>query len=240
MNKLIEDYNGEIIIDNSVFSFTTASKNDLDQLAQMYSEIAVNYDNYKEKLDGDNENSFSKNGGMFIVLNREEIEQELNNEKNLWAVIKDSEGKILGSFWYSKENLYFNGSIYKKTDKIIYPREIVVTKKSDSKYIGRLLYYTIVCTMQNRGYDCGICDVYKVKEYEADGVRKKKDLLNIPSFRLLEAIGAEFKGVDSIRKVELNKLRVWIEPQIFYLNHKAVIRKCKEFFDNRGIEIIWR
>lgn len=240
MHNVIEDYNGIIIMGDRKYIFTVATENDLDRLAQIYAEITVDYSNYKEKLDCENESDFSKVGGMFIVLNREEIEQEIKNEKNMWAVIKDSEGSILGSFWFSKENPYFNGTVYQNMDRIIYPREIITIKKLNTKYIGRLLYYTIVSAMQRNGYNCGICDVYKVKEYEADGVRKKKDLLNLPSFKLLEAIGAEFKGRNAIRKIELNKLSVWIEPQIFYLDHEVVIRKCKSFFDNIGIEIIWR
>lgn len=239
LNKIRKDYTGAIKIVNKEYTFNIALSEDINALADLYSYTSINYTNYHEKLNKECRNNFSENGGMFIVLNKSELEQEVKKNKNLWAVIKDKDNNIMGSFWFSTENEYFKGSEYENLESLIYPREIVVSQRFDTKYIGRLLYYTVICAVQKGGYEQSICDVYKVRDYEANGMKMSVNLMNKRSAALLLSVGAEFKGVFPIRKIELEDLTVWIEPQVYYLEHKKVIKKCEEFFSERNIKIVW-
>lgn len=239
LNKIKMNYSGTIKIKNKEYIFDIASSEDINAIAELYADTAINYGNYNKKLSKESKSNFSENGGMFVVLNKEEIQEEIKRDENLWAVIKDKENHLMGSFWFSTKNKYFEGSEYENLEGLIYPREIVVSKKINTKYIGRLLYYTVVYAMQRGGYKQSICDVYKARDYEADGKRLTVNLLNNRSVSLLVSVGAEFKGVFPIRKIELKGITVWIEPQVYYLDHKKVIKKCNKFFNERNIQICW-
>lgn len=240
LEDIRKNYRGKVRINGNEYSFCTASEKDIDQIDAMYRSIAVNYNNFDQKLDPECAVNFSETGGMFVVLSRDEIRREIAGEENLWAVIKDNYDNVLGSFWFSEKNGYFNGSEYEWLENVIFPREIVVSKTFNNKYIGRLLYYTVIYSMEQGGYTQGICDIYKVVKYKAGDMEKEVSLVNKPSRRLLESIGAEYKGTDKIRKITLDRLTVWIEPQIYYLNSKYIIERCNKFFSEKNIEIVWR
>lgn len=233
-------YNGKIIYDEQELIFSAASIDDAEQIAELYKEISINYDNYKVKLNPESEDSFINKGGMFIIFNEIELKKEILNEHSFWALIKDNKNNIIASFWFADNNDYFNDYKCKYEGKNIYPREIIVSDKYKFKDISKILYYTIFCAMEQLGYTCSICDVYKVVKYEADNEVYKTNMVNKKSFEIMLKLKAHYMGTSKVREIKLDKLNIWIEPQIFFFEYKITIPYYYNVMQKKGIKIIWR
>lgn len=234
------NYNGYIIYEKETFTFSIADTNDVKQIANMYSEISINYSNYKSKLNPESSDSFVNIGGMFIVFDEEGLGKEIQNEHSFWAVIKNENGNIVASFWFADNNDFFNDFKYELKGKNIYPREIIVSEKYKVKDIAKILYYTIFCAMERVGYDISICDVYKVVEYETDLQKHSVELLNNSSFNVMLSLKGIYLGEGKKRKINLDRLIVWIVPQVFIFHYKKTIPYYQEILKQNEINIVWR
>lgn len=233
-------YDGKIIYGKQELIFAKASVDDVKQIAQMYKNISINYDNYRIKLNPQSKDSFINKGGMFIIFNETELKKEILNKHSFWALIKDNENNIIASFWFADNNDYFNDYKYNYEGKNIYPREIIVSDKCKFKDIAKILYYTVFYAMEKLSYTCSICDVYKVIQYEADDKICKTNMVNKKSFKIMLDLKGNYIGTAKVREIRLNKLNIWIEPQIFFFEYKVTLPYYYNIMQKKGIKIIWR
>lgn len=232
-------YSGKCLIDDRTYFFGKATDDDVQGITDIYKQIKIDITNCTERLNPVNSDCFGKIGGMFVVMDRDEIISEIGKDENFWAVLKDENGRIAGSFWFSLKNDYYKGLKYENMEKTIYPREVAVSSEYGGKHLAKVMYYTIAKTMLNAGFTTGAADLYKVIEYETLSDRVKLDMVNKPSQRTVEAIGAEFAETLPVRKILLDRLAVVIEPQMYLFDYGKVVRNCESFFAERDIKIIW-
>lgn len=228
------EYSGTFLIGERKYTFSRAAVSDAKQISVIYEQTRIDRINYKTKLSEDSPLRFEKKGGMFIVMNEEEITEQIASPDSFWAVIKDENGNIVGSLWSCMTNEFYKGSRYEHAENCIYPREIAVSSESGGKSIAQAMYVTCAEAFLKAGYQIGIGDLYRVLKYEsAEGVFHT-DQINIPSRMAMEAIGARFLGTLPQREIHLDGLTVTIEPQVFVFDYGKIAALSSSFFVECG------
>ena len=224
-----------------------ASIPDVPAIAALYREIAVTEENCREKFNKESSSSFEKTGGMFLVMQEEEISMEMKNQDSFWAVLEDYEG-IGGVFWYSARNdlLRNEEEILLPEDfdrrKLVYPREVIVSSRWKGRKAAQLFYATILKEMMGQGYEYSLCDVYRVTAFQipdSDRIGEviKTSLLNYPSYMSLLGIGAYPLGAGQVKEISLPGYRVWIEPRLFWIEHARTQLISSSIFRKYGIAV---
>ncbi len=239
INTDVKGYDGICVIGGKRYSFGKAVMTDAEEIAELYRSIKIDYSNCESRLDARNENSFEKIGGMFVVPDRREVEKDLRDSGSFRAVFRDEEGRIAGSLWFSEKNESYKGLSYYNMEDAVYPREILVSSEYASKHIAKTMYYTVINVMAEAGYKCGAADLYRVLGYETDRRSCTVDMLNVPSMRCAEAIGAEFDRRLPMRIIKLDRLDVIIEPHMYLFDFDRILKTCKKLFETESIKIIW-
>lgn len=220
---------------------------DVPAIAALYREIAVTKENCREKFDKESASSFEKTGGMFLIMQEKEISTEMKNPDSFWAVLEDCQG-IGGVFWYSASNDLIREEVSSllpkdfNRSKLVYPREIIVSSRWQGRKAGQIFYATILKAMMRQGYNYSFCDVYRVTAFQIPGFGKegeavKTSLLNKPSYMALLGIGAYPLGAGQMKEISLPGYRVWIEPQLFWIEHARVQLICNSTFRKYGIAV---
>lgn len=234
---IVPDHKGECHIGGSTYYYSKVDICDAADIAELYRQTKIDKSNYREKLDPSSPRCFGKKGGMFIVLNEEEIAAEIAKEHNFWSVYRTEEGIIAGSFWFSLENEAYAGTKYEHMPCTVYPREIVVSQDCGGKNLAKAMYYTTAETMLRAGYTTGVGDLYKVVGYDDGGI-VKLDMVNMPSKRAMEAIGAEFAGPLPVKELVLDGIKVYIEAQMYLFYYENVVKNCEKYFAQNDITVV--
>ena len=250
-------YEGKFIYENQSIFFGLAEKKDAQQIAELYKSISINAENYKIRLNNESPYSFKNIGGMYEILSKEEILEEIDNDKSLFAVAKDEKGNIVSSFWFSqfdpflssympeKEKFKDRLSIYngilcaKAENKMVYPRELIVSDKGAPPKIASLMFYSIFVAMQKIGYTHSLCEVYKLLGYNDGSGEKNEVMLNERSFAMTQKTGGIYIDKSPVRILNLPNLTVKIEAQIFYFDYKSLLPKLEKYFQEKNIKIEW-
>lgn len=235
-------YEGVIRLRDETIHFCRADKGDIPQIASLYKKIAVTRHNYQERMDENSPGSFVRHGGMFLLMDQGDIEAELENPHSFWAVFKSEAGKVIGSFWFADHNellpVWCIPGTVEAARQTVYPREIIVPPEQKGRCIGRLLYATVFASMLKAGYMRSICDVYRVAAVWAEGEPQRAlDLLNGPSLRTILGLGGRYLGAGIKAQIPLEGMKVYIEPQIFEMEHAYALLLCASALRRRGIEV---
>ena len=234
-------YEGTIESGGQTIQFRKAAPADAGQLARLYRGTAVTAENYGERLSADSPLSFDKRGGMFLIMEEEEIVRELDNPHSFWVVFTERE-EVIGSFWFADDNHLLPGKFRPGGSAVkgraLYPREVIVSPKWKGRKIGMLLYATVFAAMYRAGIEESICDVYRVTAFRAQGEEKQQvSLLNAPSSHAILRTGGSFAEAGEEKVITLPGLMVWIEPQIYRISHSRAILLSAHIFQGRGIMI---
>lgn len=236
MAKLnVPGYGGKCRIGGRTYYYKTAGLNDAADIAEIYKQTKIDKSNYMDRLDPLSPGNFGRKGGMFIVLDQKGIEEEIAGEHNFWAVFRTEDGNAAGSFWFSLENESYAGLKYEHMPHTVYPREIIVSREYGGKNLAKVMYYTIAGAMLSAGYTMGAADLYKVVGYDAGNGRVDLDMVNMPSRRSIEAIGAEFAEPLPVKEVVLDGITVYIQPQMYLFYYDKIRRGCEEYFADNDI-----
>nr|WP_251390635.1 GNAT family N-acetyltransferase [Mediterraneibacter agrestimuris] len=234
------EYKGIVFSSERVYYYRKAREKDVKEIADLYRGCAICRRNCREKLDKESQNSFEKTGGMYLIFGEEEIRRELHNPGSLWAVFLEK-GKVAGSFWIAEENpMLEDGRIREyigEEEPLIYPREIIVSPEYSGEMLGQLLFATAFQALEENGFRYSLCDVYRTAAYTLDGIWKRVDLLNKPSYLNMLSLGGRYQGTGDVREISLECLKVKIEPQIFLFSHKETLKLTKQLFTQKGIQI---
>lgn len=239
INSKITRYKGECRIDGRRYFWCKASADDAQEIAALYKSIKIDCKNCTERLDPGNKNNFAQKGGMFIVPDKSEIEEEIRDDRNFRAVFRDEKGCLAGSLWFSENNEAYNGLVYGKMINAVYPREILVSPEYGSKHIAKVMYYTVIRVMRKIGYTRGAADLYRVLGFKTNHYGRAVDLINVPSMRCITAIGAEFERSLNLKEVFSEDLSVIIEPQLYLFDFDKIIMRCEKLFEEKSIKITW-
>lgn len=223
------EYGGTVLLAGRHFYYKKATEWDIKEIADLYQEIAVTADNYREKFNPKSMASFGKTGGMFVIMKVAEIRSTMEDSHCFWAVIRDETGELAGCFWfadYNKDLEYMSAHV---NGTVVYPREVIVSVKYKGYRICRFLYYSIFKAMQSAGYEYSICDVYETTAYLKEGHYCEARLLNRPSYVNLLLIGGRYGGTTSEKKIILPDLCVWIQTHVFLCCHKKTV----EIYSNK-------
>ncbi len=171
MTLKYNNYHGKIECGGERFTFMPATVSDVKQIAEMYTDISINEDNFRIKLDPDNEESFARTGGMFEVHNRASIEKEIREKKTFFAVAKNSGGEIAASFWFGGDG------------KTAHPLELIC-RPGKLPHAAHVMFYTIFAALAENAYTRSLFEVYAVRGYSFDGQYFPLDMLNRRSFEM--------------------------------------------------------
>ena len=119
----------------------------------------------------------------------------------------------------------------------VYPREIIVSGEYGGKNLAKVMYYTIAGAMLNAGYTMGAADLYKVVGYDAGNGRVDLEMVNMPSKRSIEAIGAEFAEPLPVKEIALDGITVYIEPQMYLFCYDRIRKGCEKYFADNDITV---
>lgn len=239
INTEIKGYVGICEIGGKRYSFGKAKAADAEEIAALYRSIRIDRTNCESRLDPQNENSFEKKGGMFVVPDAGKIVEELHDGGSFRAVFRDGEGRMAGSLWFSEKNEAYKGLQYYNLEDAVYPREILVSPGYASKHIAKAMYCTVIKVMAEAGYKRGAADLYRVLGYETEQKSCTVDMVNVPSMHCACAIGAEFDGGLPIRIIKLDRLNVIIEPRMYLFEFDRVLKTCEKLFEKENIKITW-
>lgn len=255
-------YAGEITTAGGTFCYRRAEPEDAPRLARMYRECAIDRSNIKARLTPGGADAFERKGGMYVIMNEEEIRKRIGERDSLWAVIEEtgiqngagargfgsasgaetrasaSEAggySLAGSFWISMENEELPDKL--RRAGTVCPREIIVRREYAGRHIGRLLYHTVFHALLKSGYQKSVCEVYRTVGYEADGVKYPSDMLNRPSYIDMLLLGGKYEGASPVKEIHLKGLTVWVEPYIFSFIHEKALSLTEEMMDRYGIRI---
>lgn len=239
INTDIKGYNGICTIGGRKYYFGKASPADAEEIAALYRSIRIDCSNCESRLDPQNENSFERKGGMFIVPDRQGIEKELCDGSSFRAVFRDDEGHIAGSLWFSEKNEAYKGLKYYDMENAVYPREILVSPEYASRHIAKAMYYTVIKVMADAEYKRGAADLYRVLGYATDKFSRSVNMVNVPSMRCACAIGAVFDGRLPMREIKLDRLDVMIVPLAYLFDFDTILKTCEKLFEAENIKIVW-
>ncbi len=239
INTQIKGYSGICDIGGKRYFFGKAEAADAEAIAELYRSVKIDCSNCESRLDPQNENSFEKKGGMFIVPNVREIGDELRDSDSFRAVFRDEEGHIAGSLWFSEKNEAYKGLPYYNMEDGVYPREIIVSPEYASRHIAKAMYYTVIKVMADAGFKRGAADMYRVLRYETGRRSSTVNMVNVPSMHCVCAIGAEFDGGLPIRIIKLDRLNVIIEPRMYLFEFDRILKTCERLFEKENIKITW-
>lgn len=83
-------YAGEITTVGGTFRYRRAEPEDAPRLARMYRECAIDRSNIKARLTPGGADAFDRKGGMYVIMNEEEIRKRISERDSLWAVIEET------------------------------------------------------------------------------------------------------------------------------------------------------
>lgn len=237
-------YAGEITTAGGTFCYRRAEPEDAPHLARMYRECAIDRSNIKARLTPGGADAFERKGGMYVIMDEEEIRKRISERDSLWAVIEETGIQngagaggysLAGSFWISMENEELPDKL--RRAGTVCPREIIVRREYAGRHVGRLLYHTVFHALLKSGYQKSVCEVYRTVGYEADGVKYPTDMLNRPSYIDMLLLGGKYEGASPVKEIHLKGLTVWVEPYIFSFIHEKALSLTEEMMDRYGIRI---
>ncbi len=234
---IVHGYVGKCCIGGRTYYYKKAEPGDAADIAEIYKQTKIDKGNYMDRLDPLSDKSFGRMGGMFVVLDKESIEAEIAGGHNFWAIFRTEDGNAAGSFWFSLENESYAGLKYEHMPRTVYPREIIVSREYGGKNLAKVMYYTIAGAMLNAGYTMGAADLYKVVGYDAGNGRVDLDMVNMPSRRSIEDIGAEFAEPLPEKEIVLDGITVYIEPQMYLFCYDRIRKGCEKFFADNDITV---
>lgn len=234
---IVHGYVGKCCIGGRTYYYKKAEPGDAADIAEIYKQTKIDKGNYMDRLDPLSDKSFGRMGGMFVVLDKESIEAEIAGGHNFWAIFRTEDGNAAGSFWFSLENESYAGLKYEHMPRTVYPREIIVSREYGGKNLAKVMYYTIAGAMLNAGYTMGAADLYKVVGYDAGNGRVDLDMVNMPSRRSIEDIGAEFAEPLPEKEIVLDGMTVYIEPQMYLFCYERIRKGCEKFFADNDITV---
>ena len=234
---IVHGYVGKCCIGGRTYYYKKAEPGDAADIAEIYKQTKIDKGNYMDRLDPLSDKSFGRMGGMFVVLDKESIEAEIAGGHNFWAIFRTEDGNTAGSFWFSLENESYAGLKYEHMPRTVYPREIIVSREYGGKNLAKVMYYTIAGAMLNAGYTMGAADLYKVVGYDVGNGRVDLDMVNMPSRRSIEDIGAEFAEPLPEKEIVLDGITVYIEPQMYLFCYDRIRKGCEKFFADNDITV---
>lgn len=233
----VPKYGGKCFIGDRIYYYRKADINDAAEIAEIYKQTKIDKSNYMDRLDPLSPESFGRKGGMFVVLDKQGIEDEIVKEHNFWAVFRTEKGVLAGSFWFSLENENYADTKYEHMPHTVYPREIAVSSEYGGKNLAKVMYYTIAIAMLRASYNMGAADLYKVVGYDIGNGRVSLDMVNMPSKLSIEAIGAEFAERLPVKEVMLDGITVYIEPQMYLFYYDKLRKCCEALFSKWEIDV---
>jgi len=248
-----DNYKGEITYNGEKLSFESADEQDVGRLALMYADIAIHAGNYRRRLNPSARDSFEKVGGMFVVHSEAGIQKEIVGGNSFFAVIKDSDGRIIAALWVSRSDPSFEGfdptrfptldearrrkiANALKDGKVLYPREIIVDPGYRCKGMADILCYTVFSAARTNGYICSLGEVYKV----CGSAVIESDMLNRGGYQTILGMGGRFIGVLPRRNAQAGDLTVTVEPQIFFLCYDEILPVLKQTLFDCNADVYWR
>jgi hypothetical protein len=229
----VAEYGGEQI--------QRVEKSDIPAILQLYRSIQITYENYRNVLSPDGDESFRTHGGMFIVHNAESLKAEMANPRSAFHYAKYP-GGAAAMLWTSTydpgfaippqpvldeaaRNAGFREAMRGNT--VIYAREHIVLPRAlepdaggyDVSRAGRVLHHYVFAGLRARGYTHILAEIYCVAYYEdADG-RHEVNVVNEAALHHLEEMGGVLIGENSMRKapVEDGAVTAMIRPNIILL-----------------------
>ena len=252
MSLNYENYRGEIVYCGEGYAFMPATLGDVEQIAEMYDEIAINEGNYKVKLDPRHEESFSHTGGMFEIHTRDSIAKEIRCGNNFFAIAKNYGGKIAASFWFGPGNPHLDGfnledytSCVDNEDSVVgalrkgtvaYPLELIC-RPGKLHNAAHVMFYTVFNTLRQNGYTHSLFEVYALRGYRYKGQRFPVDMLNQRSFDMSTGMGGKFIGSLPDFDVRLGQLTVTISPKVICCDYAEVLPALERELSDAGISI---
>lgn len=231
-------YKGRCSIGGKEYTFSKAELSDAAGISRIYEQTRIDGSNYRTRLAEDSPDRFEVRGGMFIVMDEREIGEKIVSDDSFWALFKDEDGDIAGSFWFCERNGYYDGLEYAHIDDCIYPREVVVPLDHGGGCIAQALYLTCSRALLQAGYLRGAADLYRVVRYETAEGTYTTHQTNIPSQRAVEAVGAVFAEPLPLRTLCLDGLTVTIEPQMYLFDYARIADTCEQLLSEKDIRII--
>ncbi len=224
MALIYDNYRGKIEYGGELFAFMPATLEDAAQIAGMYDEISINENNFRTKLDPDNEESFARTGGMFAIHDRESIEKEIRLGKTFFALAKSRAGEIAASFWFGGDG------------KTAHPLELIC-RPGKLHNAAHVMFYTIFAALAENGYTSSLFEVYAVRGYSFDGQNIPLDMLNRRSFEMSLSMGAKHMGSLKDFDIPLGRLTVTISPQVFFCDYAEILPKLGQELTAEGLKI---
>ena len=245
INLDVSSYQGEILHHDKRYLFRAARSEDAWDLSRLYSSVAVDKENYEDKLNS-GPADFSKTGGMFIIHDGNSIRDEMKRRRSFFLTIFDTDGHAAVMLKISQTDSAFvpflnsrvmfsgyeaeceNAHAAAENGRLIFAREIIARKSGLPRPV-KLMFYTAFHVLRDMGYTHSLGEIYKVLEYGDNKSLRYSGLLNERSFRAVTGAGALHIGANLTRRVTLNNtnISVCIEPQIVYFDLERVIPVLK-------------
>ncbi len=247
-----DNYCGEIDNNGQRIAFMPATLADVEQLAEMYSEVSINESNYKVKLDPRHGENFSHAGGMFQIHTPESIEKEIREGVTCFGIAKDRTGRIEASMWFGGENPHFEDfkpenflgckdcdcAIVKAREAgtLAFPRELIV-RPGRFRNMAHVMFYTVFNLLRQSGYTHSVFEVYAVRGYRYKKRGVPVEMLNQRSFDMCCSIGGKFFGSLPDFDVVLTDLAVTVSSKVFCYDYAARLPELEQKLRDAGITI---
>lgn len=238
-----------IVKDEREILIRAARISDVTQIACLLKSIQIREDNLNEKLSINNEDSFIRKGGFFVIWNTEEIARFIHDKKNLIlvAVFKNKGKEVINAFLWCRLSL---DSIFVREWKLDNEllREVQINKYNtalENNLIctavecvvhpngqGYGISYSIIYEMYNwlrlRGFLYSVLQVYRILGEYKDGCFVKGELPNEASINHIKKYGAVCIKKASIPDQTVGNRIFRVCADVFLLDLENAVKRLRE------------
>ena len=222
---------------------------DIPAVAELYREVWITAQNFRERLSMDNDRSFKNIGGMFIIQDAESLKKMLHNPLHIATVAKNQQGQVIafiGIGFISPDRAahdkityfdwcrHFDDEIRQadRSGALAWGGEMISAANHLYPSFSVPLIHTQFRLMQNRGIRLTLGEIYRVTGYSRDGAAIETDLLNERSMAAFKRIGAVHIGESPTKRLSLDSLQVTIHPQVICCDiNEALKATCRVMHD---------
>ncbi len=189
-----ENYKGEIEYNGERFAFMPATLGDVEQLAEMYSDVAITDKNYRVKLNPNHEESYSRTGGILAETTRESIETAIREKSSCFAVIKTLGGRIIACLRLAPHHPqlmeFLPGTLpgcascacskarEHEVNTMMCIRELLF-RQGKLHNAAYTMFYTVFMALERHGYTHCLYVLYDLKEYRIGGKKTASTLRHL-------------------------------------------------------------
>ncbi|MDD2648452.1 MAG: hypothetical protein PHI27_12630 [Eubacteriales bacterium] len=231
---------------------TPLTAEEIPEIALLYRETQIKKAEYPERLNPESPDSFRIRGGMFEVHTEKSLRALLEDEREIFWLARDEDGKLMGTFWcgiYDEkyrhpENMLMKPEfsdyprrVIEDTDggRCYYIKEVIICHERRIRRLAESMFLYSMLAFYKRGFRRVCGEVFRLREYSCGGEWVSADMTNENSLKMVLRTKAAEVGEFKVKRVSCDGFTADITALMLSWELPRAMDALKAELDKMGI-----